>query len=164
MPPGKTRRGRRLVIVASTVVVIALTTVLLSYRGSSRESRDPYTRTALLAIATRFNNNYERNRVGLVYDRWDATSQAVISRVGYIRRHRQCPTTPGAATVEDASRATQGYWAVDYSISGLQFVDYWHYQHGRWHFNLARSNPGAIALYRLPFRAYARAVGCQLGS
>ncbi len=121
---------------------------------------DPETRQALLDIAVQFNNNYAANRDGLVYDRWDARSRSVITRAQYIRRHAECPSAPGRAVVEGASRAANGYWRVRYSISGTQLTDYWHYEHGRWRFDLERSNPNAVKLYQLPFTSYATAVGC----
>lgn len=123
---------------------------------------DPKTRQALLQIAVRFNDDYAANRDGLVYDRWDARSRMVIGRAAYVRRHRECPTAPGPAVVESASVSTHGYWRVDYSISGIQLEDYWHYVGGRWLFDLPRSNPDAVRLYRLPFAKYAKAVGCAL--
>jgi hypothetical protein len=113
-----------------------------------------------LRVAGEFNDNYALNRAGLVYDRWDASSRAVINRDEYVKRHNECPTPPGAAVVEGASPAVDGYWRVRYSISGAQLVDYWRYVNGRWVFDLARSNPDAVKLYRLSFGAYARAVGC----
>ncbi|HWD63769.1 MAG TPA: hypothetical protein VG405_01220 [Solirubrobacteraceae bacterium] len=47
-----------------------------------------------------------------------------------------------------------------YSISGAELTDYWSYQHGRWLFDLVRSNPQAVRLYRLSARKYFAAVGC----
>ncbi len=123
--------------------------------------RDPRTLAALVRVARAFNRDYQENRDGPVYDRWDRASRAIISRRAYVRRHRECPSAPGPAVVEGASPAAHGYWIVRYEIGGVALTDYWHYQDGRWVFNLARSNPSAVALYRLPFAAYARAVGCH---
>lgn len=122
---------------------------------------DPRTRSALLGIATRFNANYAANRDRLVYGRWDARSRRLISAADYIRRHAECATAPGPAVVEGAQPATGGYWRVDYAISGIQFVDYWRYERGRWVFDLVLSNPSAVKLYRMSFAQYARAVGCN---
>lgn len=127
---------------------------------SSPTTPDPRTRQALLRIAVRFNENYAANRDGLVYDRWDARSRLIISRAQYVLRHAECPTAPGRAVVDGASQVTSGFWRVLYSISGTQLTDYWRYEHGRWRFDLERSNPNAVKLYRLPFAAYAAAVGC----
>src|ERR1700688_2651690 len=55
---------------------------------------DPKSATALARIAQAFNDNYDNNRDGPVWDRWDARSQAVISRAEYIRRHAECATAP----------------------------------------------------------------------
>lgn len=122
---------------------------------------DPHTRYALISIAVAFNTNYAENRDGLVYDRWDSASQATITRAEYVRRHKRCPTAPGPAVVESATPISGGFWRVRYAISGSQLVDYWQYVGGRWVFDLARSNPDAVKLYRLSFTAYARAVGCR---
>src|SRR6266516_551819 len=48
----------------------------------------------LVRIAQAFNTNYDHNNDGPVYDRWDARSQAIISRAEYIRRHAECATAP----------------------------------------------------------------------
>ncbi len=52
---------------------------------------------------------------------------------------------------------------MNYSISGIQFTDYWRYENRRWLFDLLRSNPDAVKLYRLPFAQYEKAVGCAPG-
>lgn len=149
--------------VLTGLLIVGCSTINAGASSSSpatHASSDPKTRQALLRIAIQFNNNYSANRDGLVYDRWDATSRSVISRTQYVLRHVECPTAPGHAVVEGASRADNGYWRVRYSISGSQLTDYWHYEHGRWRFDLARSNPSSVGLYRLSFAAYAAAVGC----
>ncbi|HUY43455.1 MAG TPA: hypothetical protein VMU98_06800, partial [Acidimicrobiales bacterium] len=105
--------------------------------------------------------NYQHNDVGPVYDRWDPSSQELISKSNYVRRHKICPTTPGRATIRSVSRSTNGFWAVVYTISGVARTDYWRFINGAWRFNLARSNPDAVRLYREPFDAYARDVGCR---
>ncbi len=127
---------------------------------ATQTRRDPQTAGALLVIATRFNANYSANRDGAVYDRWDARSRRIITRARYIRLHRECPTAPGPATVQGVERAGR-WWLVHYSISGVELTDYWRYTHGRWEFDLIRSNPDAAQLYRLPAARYLAAVGCQ---
>ena len=134
--------------------------VATSHAGPTARG-EPRTVAALLRVARAFNQNYGANRDGPVYDRWDRASQAIISRSAYVRRHVACPTASGPAVVEGASAIAHGYWIVRYEIDGVALTDYWHYVAGRWVFNLARSNPSAVALYRLPFAAYARAVGCH---
>jgi hypothetical protein len=122
---------------------------------------DPKSATALVRIAQVFNNNYDNNRDGPVWDRWDARSQAVISRAEYIRRHAECATAPqGPAHVESATPGPPGGWLVQYEIGGQQLTDHWYYIHRRWEFDLLLSNPGAARLYRLPFAKYAAQVGC----
>jgi len=124
---------------------------------------DPHTVAALLRIAQVFNTDYDSGRYGAVYDRWDARSQAIISRAGYIRRHIACPTAPTGAPVrvESATRGPDGRWLVRYVVEGSQSVDTWFYQDRRWMFDIILSNPGAAAEYRMPFAKYAAAVGCH---
>lgn len=122
--------------------------------------RDPKTMRALLHIARQFNIDYADNRAASVYDRWDARSQAVISRAAYIRRHRECRTGSGPGFVQGADRHGK-WWLVHYEISGSNLTDYWSYQDGRWVFDLFRSNPQAVALYRLPGAKYLAAAGCE---
>jgi hypothetical protein len=124
---------------------------------------DPQTRAALLRIAQAFNTDYDSGRYGAVYDRWDARSQAIISRAGYIQRHLECPTAPTGAPVrvESATPGHAGRWLVRYEVEGSQAVDTWFYQDHRWVFDIILSNPGAAAQYRMPFRQYEAAVGCH---
>ncbi len=130
-------------------------------RGTPAPGGEQENRLTLLRVARQFNADYAANKDGLVYGRWDPASRRIISRAEYVRRHRECPTAPGPAVVERAIRRRGGYWAVTYEISGTQLVDYWRYTHGRWWFDLPRSNPSAVALYRMPFSKYAAAVGCD---
>lgn len=144
---------------SGVVVLASLLGAAVNAHGTSMG--EPQNASALWAVATRFNNDYAANRVGAVYDRFDAASRAVISRTSYVRRHRECPDAPGAATVTSVTPASGGYWRVRYEISGVTMTDHWHYVGGRWLFSLVKSNPAAVALYRLSFRAYARALGCS---
>ena len=124
----------------------------------------PRTTSALLKIATAFNNDYDSGDYGPVYARWDARSQAIITRAQYIQRHRDCPSAPhAAAQVESATPGPAGAWLVDYEIGGQRLTDYWFYVHRRWLFDLVLSNPGSVRLYRMTPRAYATAVGCSHG-
>lgn len=66
-----------------------------------------------------------------MWGRWDARSQAVITRADYIQRHTQCPDSPKSVTVKDASAGPGGAWIVDYQEGGVQLRGYWFYQHGR---------------------------------
>lgn len=124
---------------------------------------DPKTAAALVRIAQTFNNDYDDNNDGPVWDRWDARSRAVISRAEYIRRHAVCATAPqGPARVEGATPGgPHGAWLVAYEIGGQQFTDYWSYIRRRWVFDLLLSNPLAARQYRLPFARYAAEIGCQ---
>ncbi len=130
--------------------------------ATTQPAPDPRTAAALVRIAQVFNTDYDHNNDGPVWDRWDARSQAVISRAEYIRRHAECATAPTApAYVEDAIPGPHGAWLVHYEISGQQLTDHWFYTHRRWEFDLILSNPDAARLYRLPFAKYAAQVGCQ---
>jgi hypothetical protein len=128
---------------------------------AAQPSPDQATAAALVRIAQVFNTDFGRNDDGPVYDRWDARSQAVISRAEFIRRHAECATAPQApAHVESAAPGRGGAWLVRYEIGGQQFTDYWFYTGGRWRFDLLLSNPAAARLYRLPAARYAAAIGC----
>jgi hypothetical protein len=125
---------------------------------------DPRTASALLKIATTFNNDYDSGDYAPVYARWDARSQAIITRAQYVRRHRDCPSAPQtAARVESAMPGPHGAWLVDYQIGGQRLTDYWFYVHRHWLFDLVLSNPGSVRLYRMTPQAYATAVGCSHG-
>ena len=125
---------------------------------------DPRTASALLKIATVFNNDYDSGDYGPVYARWDARSQAIITRAQYIKRHQDCPGAPhAAALVQSATPGRRGAWLVDYEISGQRLTDYWFYVHRHWLFDLVLSNPGSVRLYRMTPEAYAAAVGCSHG-
>jgi hypothetical protein len=122
---------------------------------------DPRTASALLRIATAFNQEYDNGEYGPVYSRWDARSQAIITRSDYIRRHTDCPTgPPGDSRTESASPGPDGAWLVRYEIGGQQLTDYWFYTHRRWVFDLVLSNPDAVRLYRMTPSRYVAAIGC----
>lgn len=122
---------------------------------------DPRTGAALLKIASVFNREYDNGDYGPVYDRWDARSQAIISRAGYIQRHKDCPGAPHTASVTEGVRpGPHGAWLVSYEIGGQQLTDYWFYVHRRWVFDLVLSNPDAVKLYRMSPAQYVTAVGC----
>ena len=123
---------------------------------------DPWTAAALLTIAAAFNNEYQSGDYGPVYARWDARSQAIITRAEYIRRHKDCPGgSQLPARTESASPGPQGAWLVQYEIGGQQLTDYWFYVHRRWVFDLVLSNPDAVKLYRMSPQQYATATGCS---
>jgi hypothetical protein len=123
---------------------------------------DPRTASALLKIATAFNHEYDSGDYGPVYARWDARSQAIITRAGYIQRHKDCPGAPHAPSqTESAEPGPHGAWLVHYQIGGQQLTDYWFYVHRRWVFDLVLSNPGAVKLYRMSPQQYVAAVGCS---
>jgi len=160
------RRGIRPAVAAAVVGLMASCSATAAQHGSSPATpppRDPHTVTALLKIATVFNNDYDNGVYGPVYDRWDARSRAIISRAEYIRRHAECPTAPISAHVEGAHRGPRGAWLVSYVISGAeaQLTDYWFYVDGRWEFDLPLSNPSSVHLYRLSGPQYLAALGCS---
>lgn len=123
---------------------------------------DQRTASALLKIATAFNNEYDSGDYGPVYARWDARSQAIITKAEYIRRHKECPSAPqAAAQTESATPGPHGAWVVDYEIGGQRLTDYWFYVHRRWVFDLMLSNPSSVTLYRMSPQQYVAAVGCS---
>lgn len=156
------RRRRVAPWLSGALVVIALTAAATHARVAT--SPEAGRASVLAAVATAFNQDFSANRPGAVYDRFDAASRAVISRAAYIRRHLECPDPPAPATTIGVSRGPRGYWLVHYSIDRVSLTDYWHYVGGQWRFSLTRSNPRAVALYRLSFAAYARALNCSRGN
>jgi hypothetical protein len=130
----------------------------LAHRAPS--SSEPATSAELVRVATQFDDDYQFNVDGAVWDRFDVSSQALISRANYVRWHQECPASPGVATIRSASSLTSGWWVVNYEIGGVSLRDYWHRVNGRWRFSLRRSNPSASALYSSTFAAFARATGC----
>lgn len=141
---------------------MGLVVVMAGLSLTSRSSRvaEPATSRELVRVATTFNTDYRFNVDVPVWDRFDPASQALIARATYVRWHRECPASPGTATVVDARRLTGGWWVVDYEIGGVRLHDFWHEIDGRWRFSLVRSNPSAAALYASTFAAFARANGC----
>src|SRR5207248_10351663 len=123
---------------------------------------DPHTAAALLKIATAFNHDYDTGDYGPVYARWDARSQAIITRVDYIQRHKDCPGGSHAPsrTESVSPGGPGGAWLVHYESGGQQLTDYWFYVRHRWVFDLVLSNPDTVKLYRLPPQQYAAAIGC----
>jgi hypothetical protein len=130
--------------------------------AATRESLppDPHTASALLAIATTFNHDFDTGDYGPVWDRWDARSQAVISRAEYIQRNVDCHTQRPLSQTESDGPGPHGAWLVHYEIDGEQLTDYWFYVGYRWVFDLVRSNPDMVPVYRMSPAQYVAAVGC----
>ena len=124
---------------------------------------DPHTASALLKIATAFNHEYDSGDYGPVYARWDARSQAIITRADYIKRHKDCPSSSDTLSQTESvtPAGPRGAWLVHYEIGGQQLTDYWFYVHRRWVFDLVLSNPSAVTLYKLSPAKYAATVGCS---
>jgi hypothetical protein len=87
---------RQLLVIASgaAVLFIAGCTASTGHPSASPAPLppDPHTAAALLKIATAFNHDYDTGDYGPVYARWDARSQAIITRADYVRRHKDCPS------------------------------------------------------------------------
>ena len=140
------------------LVVIAVAVMVLLAAGCAAGTAHPaasstplppdrHTTSALLKIATVLNHDYDTDNYGPVYARWDARSQAIITRADYIRRHKDCPG--GSHTLsqtESVSPGPPGAWLVHYEIGGQQLTDYWFYVQRRWVFDLVLSNPDAVSL------------------
>jgi hypothetical protein len=162
-----TKLAMRLLIatsVAAVALLVAGCTVGMGHPASTPapQPADPHTASALLKIAAAFNHDYDTGDYGPVYARWDARSQAVIGRVDYVQRHKDCPSGSQALSQTESVSpgAPHGAWLVHYEIGGQQLTDYWFYVHHRWVFDLLLSNPGAVKLYRMSPSQYAAAVGC----
>jgi hypothetical protein len=164
MRPGSA--APRALTAIAAVVVLAVTGCAAGTAHRARAAAslppDPRTAAALMKIATVFNHDYDTGDYGPVYARWDARSQAIITRADYIRRNQECrgPSRARSQT-EDVSHGLHGAWLVHYEIGGQQLTDYWFYVHRRWVFDLVRSNPDAVKLYRMPAQQYVAALGCD---
>ena len=151
-------------IAAAAVLFVAACTGGTAHPAASRAPLplDPHTASALLKIATVFNHDYDTGDYGPVYARWDARSQAIITRADYIKRHKDCPS--GSQTLSQTESVGRGgphrAWLVHYEIGGQQLTDYWFYVHHRWVFDLLLSNPDAVKLYRMSPQQYVVALGC----
>jgi hypothetical protein len=134
--------------------------LLLCLGTTTSFASEPTTSAQLRQDAITFNHNYSKNNVGPVYDMWDAASQKLISRAEYIYRHQLCPTNPGPAIIREITPGANKFWQVHYLIDQAKLVDYWRYQNGHWRFDLFKSNPEAVVLYKLNRKQYEKAVGC----
>lgn len=144
------------------VVAFLVSAVALSSCSSSR-SLNAETENAknLIHVAQKFNDDYRAGDFGSVYDRWNTQSMAIITRVDYVRRHVECPNNPQSPVhVLSASDRADGQWLVQYTVGDSKFIDYWSYLQSRWQFDLIKSNPDAVKLYKLPFADYALKLGC----
>ena len=150
--------------VAAAVLAVGCTASATAHPAASAASLSPdaHTAAALLKIATTFNHDYDTGDYGPVYARWDARSQAIITRADYIKRHKDCPS--GSQTLSQTESVSpggpHGAWLVHYQIGGQQLTDYWFYVHRRWVFDLMLSNPSAVKLYRMTQQQYVAALGC----
>jgi len=82
-----------LTIAAAAIALIAAgCTATTAHTATSTPSLapDPGTAAALLKIATAFDHDYDTGDYRPVYARWDARSQAIITRADYIQRHEDC--------------------------------------------------------------------------
>ena len=151
-------------IAAAAALLVAGCTASSSHPGAATASLppDPHTAAALLTIARSFNHDYDTGDYGPVYTRWDARSQAIITRSDYLKRHQDCPSGPQALSQTESVSpgGPGGAWLVHYQIGGQQLTDYWFYAHGRWVFDLVLSNPDAVKLYRMSPQQYVKALGC----
>ena len=142
----------------------ALVDGMVALAGSTSSSiaaqQNNMTTTALQVRATTFNTDYARNADGPVWDLFDPQSQAIISRADYVDRHQHCPRPGVAPRITGISTGPNGYEIVNETLSGTVLHDYWHLVGGAWRFNLARSNPSAVALYREPRAQYFASLGC----
>ena len=154
----------RLFIAAAVAAVVLLLAGCADHPATSPPPlpSDPHTAAALLTIATVFNHDYDTGNYGPVYARWDARSQAIITRAGYIARRKECPSgSPVLSQTESVGPGgPQGSWLVHYQIGGQQLTDYWFYIQRRWVFDLVLSNPDAVKLYLMSQSQYIAAVGC----
>lgn len=142
-------------------LLIALTVFIgnvAAHKQTTQQAK--ITTRALEAMAATFDANYHLNHDGAVWDRWDPSSQAIISRADFITRHAHCNTAPSTAVVTSVTLASHGFFAVHSEMDGVKLTDFWHYVSGQWRFSLRKSNPSAVRLYQEPAAAYYRNLGC----
>jgi len=155
---------KRLFIAAAVAAMVLLASGCTDHPAVSPAPlpTDPHTASALLKIATVFNHDHDTGNYAPVYARWDASSQAIITRADYIARHKDCPGgSPALSQTESVSLGgPQGAWLVHYQIGGQQLTDYWFYTQRRWVFDLILSNPEAVKLYRMSQSQYVATLGC----
>ena len=155
---------KRLFIAAAVAAMVLLASGCTDHPAVSPAPlpTDPHTASAVLKIATVFNHDHDTGNYAPVYARWDASSQAIITRADYIARHKDCPGgSPALSQTESVSpRGPQGAWLVHYQIGGQQLTDYWFYVQRRWVFDLVLSNPDQVRLYRMSQSQYVAALGC----
>ena len=155
---------KRLFIAAAVAAMVLLASGCTDHPAVSPAPlpTDPHTASALLKIATVFNHDHDTGNYAPVYARWDASSQAIITRADYIARHKDCPGgSPALSQTESVSLGgPQGAWLVHYQIGGQQLTDYWFHIQRRWVFDLILSNPEAVKLYRMSQSQYVAALGC----
>jgi hypothetical protein len=86
---------------------------------------DAHTASALLKVATVFDHDYDSGDYAPVYARWDARSQAIITRADYIARHKDCPSgSPTLSQTESVSLGgPHGAGLVYYEISRRPAAD-----------------------------------------
>ena len=155
---------KRLFIAAAVAAMVLLASGCTDHPAVSPAPlpSDPHIASALLKIATVFNHDHDTGNYAPVYARWDASSQAIITRADYIARHKDCPGgSPALSQTESVSLGgPQGAWLVHYQIGGQQLTDYWFYVQRRWVFDLVLSNPDQVRLYRMSQSQYVAALGC----
>src|SRR6516164_8800466 len=77
---------------------------------------DPHTASALLKIATVFNHDHDTGNYAPVYARWDARSQAIITRADYIARHKDCTGGSPALSQGTAMNGPVGWVGLAVSL------------------------------------------------
>ena len=97
---------KRLFIAAAVAAMVLLASGCTDHPAVSPAPlpTDPHTASALLKIATVFNHDHDTGNYAPVYARWDASSQAIITRADYIARHKDCPGgSPALSQTESVS-------------------------------------------------------------
>jgi len=147
-------------LVGGAAMVCAMVALAGSTSSSIAAQQNNMTTIVLQVRATTLNTDYARNADGPVWDLFDPQSQAVISRADFVDRHQHCPRPGVAPRITGINSGPNGYEIVNETLSGTVLHDYWHLVGGTWRFNLARSNPSAVALYREPRARYLADLGC----
>jgi hypothetical protein len=84
---------------------------------------------ALFVLATYAGGNW-----GVFWDHWDPASQALITRVEYIRRKTACPGVTGSITVVSVQSTASGIWNVGGRRGGSLITYQFRYLMGAWEY------------------------------
>jgi hypothetical protein len=142
---GKPKAVPATVTVASTVSPTTTTT--------EAQTADGLKAAALVVLGTYAGGNW-----GAFWDHWDPASQALITRVEYIRRKTACPGITGSITVVSLKSTPSGIWNVQGRRGGSVITYQFRYNNGAWDYVVTDATVKAQLLE--PYASYIARPGC----